>query len=97
MRVVENDAPNDFEGGRLVFKPVRAGADPALLDASLVIAAKTDVFLMLYPWKTRAAKSERFYRLTLVEIAVSDLPPDPATVPDEIAELEARLRALRGS
>lgn len=95
LRVVENDAPNDFDGGRLVMKPVRAGIDPDILDASLVVAAKTDAFLVRYPWKTRAAKQGRFYKMVLVEVSESDLPPDPEQQA-EIDRLEAQLAGLKG-
>jgi hypothetical protein len=94
LRVVENDAANDFDGGRLVMKPVRAGIDPAIMDASLVIASKTDGFLTRFPWKTRAAKQGRFYRLTVEEVPESELPPDPE-VEARKAQLERELAALQ--
>lgn len=94
MRVVENDAPADFDGGRLVMKPVRAGADPAIIDASFVVSAATDAFLVRYPWKSRAAKHGRFYRVVIEEVPESELPTD-TSADAEVAQLEARLAELR--
>lgn len=94
MRVVENDAADDYDGGRLVMKPVNGGRDLAILDASLVLSSRTDELLMRYPWKGRAAKQSRFYKLTVEEIDIAELPPDPAEEA-EIKALEARLDALK--
>jgi hypothetical protein len=94
LRVAENDAPNDFDGGRLRLHSVRGGLDPEVLDVSLLIVARTDAFLQQWPWKTREAKQQRFYRLVLEEIPESDMPADP-TEDEEIAALEARLASLK--
>lgn len=94
FQVVENDAPNAYDGGRLVLKVVRAGVDPDLIDGSIVLSSRTDAFLTRFPWKTRAAKEQRYYRLRLEEVSIADLPPDPAAEA-EIQELERRLAAAR--
>lgn len=96
MRVRENDAANEYEGGRVILASVLEGKPADLLDATLLISAKTDAYLMQLPWKTRAAKQTRFFRLRLEEVPIAEVPPDPALLTD-IAAAEARLEQLRAA
>lgn len=93
-RIRENDAANEYDGGRVVLGSVVEGKPADLLDATLLMVGRTDAFLMQFPWKTRTAKQSRFFRVTIEEIAREDVPPDPALLRD-IEQAEARLAALR--
>lgn len=92
LRVVENDVEHDYDGGKLLLKPLRRQSDREIVDAGFVLSARTDAFLRRFP-ATRAEMQQRFYRLTLEEVPASALPPDPA-VESKRKALEAQLAAL---
>lgn len=93
LRCTENDIEHDYDGGRVLFKPVRAGLPGGVIDGGFVLSASSDDFLAQFP-TTRADKQGTFYRLTLEEVAADQLPPDPAPV-DPVAQLRAENAALQ--
>ncbi len=92
--VVENDAAAAYDGGKVMFSAVRGRHETAMTDARIVIASRTDDLLMRWPWKTRAAKEARFFRVTVEEVTADELPPDPEHE-REIAAAERRLAELK--
>lgn len=96
LRCTENDVEHDFDGGRVVFKPVNAGRPVELVDGFVVLSASTDAFLRQYP-ATRDEKQAAYFKLTLEPVDASALPPAPVALTHEqqrIAELEAEVAKL---
>jgi hypothetical protein len=80
LRCTENDVENDYEGGRIVLKPVRGQMIRGLIDGAVVLSMDSDAFLRQFP-VTRDEKQQRAYRVTIEEIEMADLPPDPDAKP----------------
>jgi hypothetical protein len=76
MQCKENAVENDYEGGLLLFTAVRAGTADKLVDARVVLSCKEDALMRDYP-VTREEKQGRFFRVTVEEVPLADLPPDP--------------------
>lgn len=85
FRCVENRAPDEYDGGLIHFGMV-AGQLPEIrdnvIDARISLSAKHDSFMHTFPWKSRRAKQTRFFRLTLEEVTLDQVPPDPDAPPE---------------
>ncbi len=94
-RCTENDVENDYEGGRIIFTKI-AGQTPDVhanvLGCNVVISAANDPFMRQYP-VTRDEKQTRFFKVTLEEIALADVPPDPNAPPELFNKAGARVNA----
>lgn len=55
------------EGGVVHFSLVRGGKPPLLMSGDVVLSARQNALLRQYPWRTRAAKASRFFKMTLFE------------------------------
>jgi hypothetical protein len=80
MKVTENRAADDHEGGMVLFQVVRSHADE-LTGGNLVLSAKQNALCHAYPWKYQSAKAKRFFKVTIEEVDASELPPDPEAKP----------------
>lgn len=93
MRVTENGAAHDYEGGSVILSAI-AGQDPALRevlnDGRLVLASSSNGFLETFPWKSRAAKQARHFKLTLEEVPFEQVPVDPMAVAAELYDGQGR-------
>lgn len=79
MTCVENDEPNNYDGGKVLLIACR-GQRPEILgqltDARLMLMCVYDEFMRQFP-VSREAKQEVAFRITIDEIPVAELPPDP--------------------
>lgn len=85
MRVTENRVADDYDGGLVLLQAIKGQVPEVakrILDSRLVISAADDAFMATFPWKSRQAKQARFFRLTLEEIPVEQVPPDPNAEPE---------------
>lgn len=98
MTCTENRVEDNYEGGLVLLQGVRH-AVPAvagqLADSRLVLSAVHDEFMRQFP-VTRDEKQARYFRITVEEVAVEDLPPDP-DAPVELYDAEGRRRNSDGS
>jgi hypothetical protein len=90
MLVTENDVANRGDGGKLLLQSIVNGQNAGyvqesedgpkqsiIVAANLVLSAAADSFLLAFPWKGKKSKEGRPYRITVEEVAWSDVPPDP--------------------
>lgn len=77
MKVQENGAAHDYEGGTVILVAIHGQHTDELVDARLVISAKDNALLHQFPWKYQSSKAKRFYRITIDEVDFHDLPPRP--------------------
>lgn len=76
MRCTENRVEDDYDGGLVLFLPVAGQPTDELVDGRLVLSFKHDEPMHEYP-VTRDEKQRRVYRVTLEEVSLADVPPDP--------------------
>lgn len=84
MRCTENRVEDDYDGGIVLLQGI-AGQYPAVADAivdtRLVISARHDDFMRLFP-VARDEKQSRYFRLVVEEVALEDVPADPNAPPE---------------
>jgi hypothetical protein len=93
----ENQVEDEYDGGRVLFAPVRGQPNDDIADGRLALSFKHDEPMRDYP-VTREEKRKRFFRITVEEVDEADLPPDPnAPKPPSAFDMLARAReaALR--
>lgn len=89
MLAAKNDASQPGDGGQVVLALIQqtrysAGVvrleggrvEPVVIDARLPMSCHADSFLAKFPWKGRKALEQRIFKVSVQEIAESDLPPD---------------------
>lgn len=85
MRCTENRVEDDYDGGLVLLQGIK-GQTPdiaaSVLDARLVLSAAHDDFMRQFP-VTREEKQDRYFRITVEEVAFADVPRDP-NAPAEI-------------
>lgn len=84
MRCTENRVEDDYDGGLVLLQGVK-GQRPEIageiVDARLVLSAAHDAFMRRFP-VTRDEKQARYFRVTIKEVPLSDVPPDPDAKPE---------------
>jgi hypothetical protein len=96
MRCTENRVEDDYDGGPVIFQVIAGQQSDEYADGRLVLSFIHDTPMEAYP-RTREEKQERFFKITLEEIAYSEVPPDPKApkLPSAREFMEQALAAAR--